>query len=178
MRVNRDKMAGDIGATGQGVGQSVPRKEDDRYLRGKGEFVGDIRLAGMLELAFLRSPLAHARLRNIAKPKGYEDRVFVASDLVGVLPITALTTLPGFKPSSQPVLVTDKVRHVGEALAVCVAATRAEAEDIAAAIELDLEELPAVHDMVAACQPGSPLVHGKSSWSTARPSSRISCARA
>src|SRR5579862_8029067 len=82
-----------------GVGASVLRKEDDRYLRGRGEFVGDIRLAGMRELAFLRSPVAHARIRGIRKPAGAEASVFVARDLVGVQPIVAVSGLPGFKPS-------------------------------------------------------------------------------
>ncbi len=147
------------GAQGYGVGRPVRRKEDDRYLRGKGEFVGDIRLAGMRELAFVRSPLAHARIRGIRKPEGQEKNVFVASDLVGIRPIVANSGLPGFNPSSQPVLAQDKVRHVGEAIAVCIAATRAEAEDLAAAVEVDFEELPAVVDMLAARAPGAPLVH-------------------
>ncbi|ARP97710.1 xanthine dehydrogenase family protein molybdopterin-binding subunit [Pseudorhodoplanes sinuspersici] len=144
---------------GYGVGRSVHRKEDDRYLRGKGEFVGDIRLAGMRELAFVRSPLAHAKILTVRKPAGFEKNVFVASDLVGVKPIVANSGLPGFKPSAQPILADEKVRHVGEAIAVCVAATRAEAEDLAAAVEVDFEELPAIVDMLAARAPGSPLVH-------------------
>ena len=143
----------------QGVGRSVRRKEDDRYMRGMGEFVGDIKLSGMQELAFVRSPLAHARILNIRKPAGQENRVFVAADLIGIKPIVANSGLPGFKPSAQPILAYDKVRHVGEAIAVCVAATRAEAEDLAAAVEVDFEELPAVVDMLAARAPGAPLVH-------------------
>ncbi len=134
----------------QGIGQSVPRLEDDRYLRGKGEFIADIRLSGMRDLAFVRSPVAHARIRSIRKPAGAEASVFIASDLVGVQPIVAVSGLPGFKPSVQPVLATDKVRHVGEAIAVCVAATRAEAEDLAATVEIDFDELPALVDMRAA----------------------------
>ncbi|MET0444648.1 MAG: xanthine dehydrogenase family protein molybdopterin-binding subunit [Pseudorhodoplanes sp.] len=144
---------------GFGVGRSVPRKEDDRYLRGRGEFVGDIRLAGMRELAFVRSPLAHAKILSVAKPKGRERNVFVAADLAGVKPIVANSGLPGFKSSAQPILAHDKVRHVGEAIAVCVAATRAEAEDLAAEVEVDFRELPAVVDMLAARAPGAPLVH-------------------
>ncbi len=128
----------------------MPRLEDDRLLRGKGEFVADIRLPGMQELAFVRSPLAHARIRAIHKPAGAERRVFLAGDLVGVQPIVANSALPGFRTSAQPVLATDKVRYVGEPIAVCVAPTRAEAEDLAADVALDLEELPAITDMRAA----------------------------
>ena len=69
--------------TGQGVGHSVLRKEDDRYMRGRGLFVADIRLAGMQDLAFVRSPLAHARIRAIRKPPGFEGAVFTAADLIG-----------------------------------------------------------------------------------------------
>jgi carbon-monoxide dehydrogenase large subunit len=67
--------------------------------------------------------------------------VFTMADMAGVLPITAVSGLAGFKVSSQPVLASDKVRHVGEAIAVCVATTRAEAEDLAGAVELDLDEI-------------------------------------
>jgi carbon-monoxide dehydrogenase large subunit len=147
------------GAPHEGIGVSVLRKEDDRYLRGKGEFVADIHLAGMLELAFVRSPYAHARLRAVRKPPGHEAMVFTAADLAGVRPIVAVSALPGFKPSVQPVLAIDKLRHVGEPVAVCVAATRAEAEDLAARVEIDAEELQAVTDMLAARQPGAPLIH-------------------
>ncbi len=138
------------GLDGQGIGHAVPRLEDDRLLRGRGEFVADIRLPGMRELAFVRSPLAHARIRSVRKPDGAADRVFVAADLVGVQPIVANSALPGFRTSAQPVLAQDKVRHVGEPIAVCVADSRAEAEDLAVAVEIDFEELPPVVDMRAA----------------------------
>src|SRR5271169_2176614 len=143
----------------QGVGASVLRKEDDRFLRGRGQFVGDIRLPNMQDVAFVRSPLAHARLAAIHIPPAYRDRVFIAEDLKGVRPIRAVSGLKGFKPSDQPVLGTGKVRHVGELLAMCVAPTRAEAEDIAAQVQVDFEELPAVHDMLAARRPDSVLLH-------------------
>lgn len=134
----------------QGVGARLLRKEDDRLMRGRGEFVGDIRLAGMRDVAFVRSPLAHARIKDIRIPPQYKDSVFTASNLVGVKPIRAVSGLPGFKVSEQPILAFEKVRQVGELIAMCVADTRAEAEDIAAAVEVDFEELPAVHDMLLA----------------------------
>ena len=145
--------------TEQGVGARLLRKEDDRLMRGRGEFVADIRLAGMRDVAFVRSPLAHARIRGISIPPQYKDSVFTAADLDGVKPIRAVSGLPGFKISEQPVLATDKVRQVGELVAMCVGRTRAEAEDIAASVELDLEELPAVHDMLEARELSSVLVH-------------------
>jgi carbon-monoxide dehydrogenase large subunit len=143
----------------QGVGARHLRKEDDRLMRGRGEFVADIRLAGMQDVAFVRSPLAHARIRGISIPPEHKDRVFTAADLDGVKPIRAVSGLPGFKVSEQSVLASGKVRQVGELIAICVGRTRAEAEDIAASVELDLEELPAVYDMLEAREPGSALIH-------------------
>ena len=69
----------------------------------------------MLEVAFVRSPMAHARIKGIAKPKGHEAAVFTAADLSDVGPIQAHTTLKGFKPSDQYVLAKDKVRQVLDA---------------------------------------------------------------
>jgi carbon-monoxide dehydrogenase large subunit len=144
---------------GEGIGARLARKEDDRFLRGLGQYVGDIRRAGMREVHFLRSPLAHASIKAVRVPPAIRDCVFSADDLAGVAPIRADTALAGFKSSLQPVLATGKVRYVGELVAMCVAETRAEAEDLAAAIELDLEPLPAITDMLAARQAGSALVH-------------------
>lgn len=142
-----------------GIGASVLRKEDDRFLRGRGQYVADFRMPGMQEVAFVRSTVAHARLLSINIPPHLRGAVFTAEDLVGVKPIVSAPPLKGFKYSVQPVLATGKVRYVGEMIAMCVAPTRAEAEDIAAAVTVDYEELPAVTDMLAACVPDSPLVH-------------------
>jgi carbon-monoxide dehydrogenase large subunit len=143
----------------QGVGARLLRKEDDRFMRGRGQYVADLRFAGMREIAFLRSPLAHARIRGIAVPDEHKDTVFTAAHLAGVTPIRAVSGLRGFKPSDQPVLATDKVRYVGELVAMCVAPTRAEAEDVAATVSLDLDELPAVYDMLAAREAQAALLH-------------------
>ncbi len=143
----------------QGVGASLKRKEDDRFLRGRGQYVGDIRLAGMKDVAFVRSPLAHAKLGEIQFPDENRGKVFVAADLDGIKPIVAVSGLSGFKASEQPALAREKVRQVGELIAMCVGRTRAEAEDIAASVQVDLDELPAVHDMLAARRPDSVLLH-------------------
>jgi carbon-monoxide dehydrogenase large subunit len=147
------------GKSATGIGASLRRKEDDRYLRGKGEYVGDIKLPGMQDVAFLRSPIAHGSIRSITIPPEFADSVFVAADLDGVKPIRAVSALPGFKVSEQPALASGKVRYVGEPLAICVAPTRAAAEDIAAAILVDIDALPAVADMLEGRKPGAPLVH-------------------
>jgi carbon-monoxide dehydrogenase large subunit len=148
--------------TDQGIGARLPRKEDKRYLRGRGLFVADISLPHMLHVAFLRSPVAHGRVRSIRIPPQFRDHVFTADDLAGVKPIRADTALPGFKSSVQPVLVVDKARYVGEPVVMCVAPTRAQAEDMVSAVEVDFDELIPVHDMLAARHSGAPLLH--ESW--------------
>lgn len=154
-------MAGleQVAVTEQGVGARLLRKEDDRLMRGRGQFVADLRFAGMKDVAFVRSPLAHARMRGIAVPDAHKGAVFTAADLDSIKPIRAVSGLRGFKASDQPSLATDKVRYVGELVAMCVAPTRAEAEDIAGAVTLDLDELPAVYDMLAARENTSVLLH-------------------
>jgi aerobic carbon-monoxide dehydrogenase large subunit len=157
--VERVSASGAKASTSQGIGARMPRKEDDRFLRGRGQYVADIRITGLQDVAFVRSPLAHARIKAIHVPERFSDVVFTAADLDGVKPIRAVSGLPGFKVSEQPVLATGKVRHVGELVAMCVAPTRAEAEDIAASVILDLEPLPAIHDMRKARDEGAALVH-------------------
>src|SRR6187431_727492 len=88
-------------AARQGVGASVLRKEDGRLMSGRGQFVGDIQLAGMWDVAFARSPIAHGQLKGIEKPAGRESDVFTMDDLHGVKPIRAVSGLQGFKPSDQ-----------------------------------------------------------------------------
>jgi carbon-monoxide dehydrogenase large subunit len=143
----------------QGVGARLLRKEDDRFLRGKGQYVGDIKLPGMKEVAFLRSPVAHARIRGFSIPPEKRSRVFTMDDLEGVKAIRAVTALPGFKPSEQFPLAKDKVRHVGELLVMCVADTRAAAEDLAGEVNVDFEELPALTEMLEARRPEAPRLH-------------------
>jgi aerobic carbon-monoxide dehydrogenase large subunit len=142
-----------------GVGASLLRKEDDRHLRGRGEFVADIRLPGTREVVFLRSPYAHARIRSITVPPETRGRVFTAADLPRMGPIRIVTQAAGAKSPAWPPLATDKVRYVGDAIAACVAPTRAEAEDMAASVTVDYEVLEAVVDAPAALRGGGALVH-------------------
>lgn len=149
---------------GKGVGASVLRKEDRRHLHGEGRFTADLRLPRMVEVAFLRSPHAHARIRAIRKPDGAEGRVFTLADMPEVKPMRGIAKLDGFRASDWPVLAGDKVRYAGEAVAMCIGASRAEAEDLAARVEVDYELLPAVVDLIAAQAPDSPIVHEE--WGT------------
>ena len=143
----------------QGVGASVPRKEDARLMRGRGQFVGDIRLPNMWDVAFLRSPYAHGRIQGLDIPEALKRQVFSAEDLKGVKAIRAVSGLPGFKVSEQPILAQDKVRHVGELVAMCVASSRAEAEDLVAQVGFRVEELRPVVDMEFSRTAQAPLLH-------------------
>ncbi len=143
-----------------GIGASLRRKEDERFLHGRGQFVGDLRLPGMLDVAFVRSPVAHGLLRGIVKPEGCESMVYTMDDLHGVKPIRAVSALAGFKPSEQWPLARGKVRQVGETIAMCVAESRALAEDLAAQVMVEIDDLPAVVDMLDARSATPPaLVH-------------------
>ena len=146
-------------ADGQGVGASLRRKEDDRFLHGTGEYVGDLKFPGMWHAAFCRSQFSHARIRDVTPPAGAGGQVFRAADLEGLKPIRSTASLPGFQGSDFPVLAGDKVRHVGEQIAMAVAPTRAEAEDIVDAIAVEYEELPPVVSTADARAAGGPLVH-------------------
>jgi len=143
----------------QGIGASVPRKEDARLMRGRGQFVADLRFANLQDVAFLRSPYAHARIVSIEVPAALRAQVFTAQDLQSVRPIRAVSGLAGFKVSDQPILAAEKIRYVGEPVAMCVAASRAEAEDIAAQVRLHVEELPPVVDMLFGRTAAAPRLH-------------------
>ena len=147
----------DIG--GNGVGARLRRKEDARFLRGRGEYVANIAMVGMVDVAFVRSPVAHARIRAIQKPTDLGQHVFTISDLTDVKPIVADSGLKGFKSSSQYVLAHTKVRQVGEMVAMCYGDSRSEAEDLAEKVSVEYDELAPVVDMLSALESGAPLVH-------------------
>ncbi len=147
-------------SSAKGIGARLPRKEDERHLCGRGNFVGDIHVLGLQEVAFLRSPLAHARIKDIRFPAEYRGRIFTASDIEkGIKAVRTPSAVAGMKFADYPALAVNKVRMVGEPIALCVAPTRAEAEDLCDLIVLDLEELPPVVDAIAARSPGVALVH-------------------
>ena len=143
----------------RGIGARVLRNEDDRFLRGRGQYVRDVALTGMWHAAFVRSTIAHGRLKSVDVPPASRGRVFTAKELEGLNPVRAVSSLPGYKPSDFPILATDKVRYVGEPVAVAVAPTRAEAEDLAQEVSVEAEGLEAVVDALQARRNGSVLVH-------------------
>lgn len=127
--------------TDGGIGARVQRKEDQRHMHGQGRFVADLVIPGTQEVAFLRSPLAHARIVAIHKPEKGAGQVIVRDDMPDALDIEPECTLPSYKSSAQPPLASGKVRFAGEPVALAFAASRAEAEDIVETIGLDLDEL-------------------------------------
>src|ERR1700732_5082854 len=137
--------------TNRYIGSPVERVEDFRFLRGRGEFVGDLRREGMLHAAILRSPIAHGRLRGLdasaARAMASVRAVITAAEIGAVprIPLRLLP-LPGTERFLQPVSAADRVRYVGEPVAVVLADSPALAEDGVGAIALDIEELPPVPD--------------------------------
>ena len=137
------------------IGSPVERLEDLRFLRGRGQFVDDVPTANALHAAILRSPVAHGRIRGIdassALKKSGVHAVITAAD-IGQVPVITMRQelLPEFKAFQQPVIAHDKVRYVGEPIAVVVADSAALAEDALEAVALDIESLPPIADRDAA----------------------------
>jgi len=133
------------------IGAPIERVEDLRFLRGRGEYVADLARAEMLHAAIMRSPVAHARIRAIdptpALAIGGVHAVITAAEIGAVPKIPLrLQPSPATDPFCQPVIARDRVRYVGEAVAVVLADSTARAEDGVEAVVLDLEELPVVAD--------------------------------
>jgi carbon-monoxide dehydrogenase large subunit len=146
-----DVMTDEPRSTNRLIGASVPRIEDLRFLRGRGEFVADVALDGMLHAAILRSSVAHGRIRAIdaaaARARPGVHAVITAAE-IGAVPRVPLRldVLPEFDRYRQPVIAADKVRYVGEPIALVLAETAALAEDALEAIRVDIEPLPVVAD--------------------------------
>ena len=156
------------------VGRPVLRREDQRLLTGQGQFIADMVLPRMLHAVFVRSPVAHARVRavDVSRAAAAPGVVLAlnGADLARELPPApdAQLALPSkwrsqvehkLHSPQQPLLATDKVRHVGEAVAVVVAESLYAAEDAAELIQPQLESLPAVVDPELAVCAGATLVH-------------------
>ena len=151
-----------------GIGAAKTRREDVRFLTGAGNYTDDINVAGQAYVYFLRSDMAHGKINAIEKRAAESMpgvlRIFTAQDFEGVGTIPCgfqVTDRHGevMKEPPHPILAQGKVRHVGDPVAAIVADTFEQARDAAEAIELDIEELPAVVDMSKALESGSTLVH-------------------
>jgi carbon-monoxide dehydrogenase large subunit len=149
---------GGHGASGGWIGASLLRKEDARHLAGAGQFIADIRMPGLQDIAFVRSQMAHARVRQIVKPEDVARRVFTRADILPFNILEAGPELASFRHGPFPPLADERVRYVGQPIAACLGRTRAQAEDLADRVSLEMEELPAVVDCVAAMRRDSPLL--------------------
>src|SRR5262245_17215309 len=140
------------------IGASLLRKEDARYLHGRGMFIADINMPGLQDIAFVRSARAHARVRHVTKPPESAGRVFTLADIGPINVLEAGPELAAHRHSPYPPLADRPVPYGGQTNAACMIPTRAQAEDLADQVDVDLEELPAVVDAVAAMRPDSPRV--------------------
>jgi len=140
------------------LGQSVKRKEDDRFLAGRGNYIEDINLPGMLHMAVLRSPYAHARINSIDTSEATALPGVVAVVTGELLAQHNLAWMPTLSGDTQAVLATDKVRMQGQEVACVIAEDRYVAHDALELIDVDYEPLPPVVDPFAALEEGAPLI--------------------
>src|ERR1700730_5485633 len=158
------------------VGRSLLRREDRRLLTGHGQFIAELGLPRMLHAFLVRSPVAHARIRSVDVSRAAASPgtllALNGADLLRMVPPVpeGQISMPSkwvsviqhqFLNPQQPLLAHDKVRHVGEAIAIIVAESRDQAEDAAERVTWDLEELPAVVDPEAALRGDSAIVHDR-----------------
>src|SRR4029077_7810638 len=154
----------------EGIGASVVRKEDKRFITGKGRYVDDIKLQGMTYAHFIRSPHAHAKVKSIDSSAamkmpgvvGVLTGQQIVDDKVGNLICGwAITSKDGspMKMGAWPAMAPDTVRFAGQAVAVVIAETKNQAKDAAEAVVVDYEEVPAVSNVRAALAPDAPQLH-------------------
>ncbi|HVI66858.1 MAG TPA: molybdopterin cofactor-binding domain-containing protein, partial [Bradyrhizobium sp.] len=154
----------------EGIGASVVRKEDKRFITGKGRYVDDIKLVGMTHAQFVRSPHAHARVKSIDSSAAMKMPGVLAvltgkelvDDKIGNLICGwAITSKDGspMKMGAWPAMAPETVRFVGQAVAVVIAESKNLARDAAEAVVVDYEELPAIPDVRAAIKSGAPQLH-------------------
>src|SRR5947208_11562166 len=153
-----------------GIGAAVRRKEDFRFITGKGQYTDDISRPGQTYIHFVRSPHAHAKIKNIDSAAA-KDMPAVVAVLTGADPANdkignlicgwAITSKDGspMKMSAHPAIASGKANHVGDAVAVVIAETLGQAKDAGEKVKVDYEVLPAVADPAKAQAAGAPLIH-------------------
>jgi aerobic carbon-monoxide dehydrogenase large subunit len=151
-------------AAPKALGARVLRREDARLVTGRGRYVSDVALPGLLEAAFVRSTRAHALVHGVdvaaAAAAPGVVAVIVAADLDGIATaLRARNGTPGYSECDMPILARDKVRLAGEAVALVVADSRYRAEDAAQLVHVDYEDLPPVMSIEDALAEGAPAIH-------------------
>jgi len=142
----------------RGLGHSVKRKEDERFIRGKGTYIDDIALPGMLHMELLRSPFAHARVVSIDTSRAEALPGVVAVVTGELMAQHNLAWMPTLSGDTQAVLATDKVRFQGQEVTAVVAESAYVAKDALELIEVDYEPLPAVTNPQQALQQDAPVI--------------------
>jgi carbon-monoxide dehydrogenase large subunit len=142
----------------RGLGHSIKRKEDPRFIRGRGQYIDDVRLPGMLFLDIVRSPYAHAKIKSINIEKALKTPGVAAVITGRDLDKYGLAWMPTLMSDKQMVLPIEAVKYQAQEVAAVVATSRYAAADGVAAVEVDYEPLPVVVDPKKALQPGSPKV--------------------
>src|ERR687892_2190725 len=140
------------------LGRSVKRKEDDRFLQGKGNYIDDINLPGMLHMSVLRSPVAHARINSIDTSAAEALPGVVAVVTGELLAQHNLAWMPTLSGDTQAVLATDKVRMQGQEVACVIAEDPYVAHDALELIDVDYDPLPVVISPQAALEPTAPVI--------------------
>jgi len=152
------------------IGESVLRKEDERFLTGVGQYTDDIQLNNLVHTVFVRSPYAHANIKSINKTNALAapgviaiyDGQDVLQDKIGGLPCGWLITGTDGQPMKEPphpILANGKVRYVGDHVAMVIAETLEQARDAAELVDVDYDALPAIADVRDAKLAGSPTLH-------------------
>src|SRR5262245_39664360 len=137
------------------VGRAIRRLEDPALVTGRGRFTADLKAAHSVK--FVRSPVASGRIERIVAPE--HAMIITAADLAGVKPLRPLLHKFNYIPIEQPILADGCVRFVGEPMAAVVAASEAEAEDLAERLEVEIAQSDALVDACAALREGAPAVH-------------------
>jgi carbon-monoxide dehydrogenase large subunit len=144
-------------------GKSIKRREDPRFITGRGHYTDDLKLEGLTYAAFVRSPHAHARIRAIdttaAKAHPGVVAVFTGKDMTGVNSLPCGWLLPELKIPPHPPLATDVAQYVGDPVAVVIASGQEVALDAAEKVRVDWEVLPSVTSTEKASQSGAPQLH-------------------
>jgi len=154
------------------LGRAMPRREDVRLVTGRGRYAGDIKLDHLAHIAFVRSPHAHARITSVdASEAGRMPgvvRILTAQDLPATGRSVKNWLPPDMEHLARPVLAAEDVKYVGDAVAAVVADTAYQAQDAAAAVQVDYQPQPAVIGGWEAIKPEAPKVHAQTSSNIAR----------
>lgn len=173
------------------IGKSVKRVEDKRFITGHGNYTDDIVLPHQTYACYVRSPYAHAKILNVdtnaAKSMPGVVAIFTGADVAGVNGVPCgwqvnFKNGETMKEPKHPLLVADKARHVGDAVAIVIAESYQQAVDAAEAVSVDYEELPVVVDAKKAAEAGAPLVHDEApnnmcyDWALGNPIEEVNAA--